>query len=293
MQGKVHERKTIPGQRNSKMIRLWQNESKRLLQQRKRKRRKEQRKEQITTYTTTTIRTIQGANAKENGKYLQPSVTYVDEWGTKLQMVDFKEIRKFQSQYYPQMDNTTGTSTINYPGSMISYPGQYEAKYLGQPTTQVNSIHATLVLDDHYNDTHAGRQWAVLIDTGAITSVAPQYHYEHIPLEKLRAKNPQILTSVEGIRHVRMIRCERLLLRVPAWSRPKDMEEVKMGPHQETADCVWDWKAGTRPPSVDLAWIDKWCLSLAHKALLPYHGEQWQQNVGLEIIWKDLHQHHA
>eukprot|EP00971_Amphidinium_carterae_P298719 5934832-Amphidinium_carterae.1 len=59
------------------------------------------------------------------------------------------------------------TSTINYQGSTIRYPG-YETGYLGQPTTQVNSINVTLVLDDHYKSTDAVRQRAVLINTGAI-----------------------------------------------------------------------------------------------------------------------------
>eukprot|EP00971_Amphidinium_carterae_P228526 4532603-Amphidinium_carterae.1 len=82
--------------------------------------------------------------------------------------------------------------------------------HLGQPT-QVNSINATLVLDEQYKDTNGVRQWAVLIDTGATTSMTPRHHFNHLPLQK-RAKDPQNLTSVNGesiqiygIRHVTIV----------------------------------------------------------------------------------------
>eukprot|EP00971_Amphidinium_carterae_P178545 3542147-Amphidinium_carterae.1 len=58
--------------------------------------------------------------------------------------------------------------------------------------SQVNSINATLFLDDQYKDRNSARPWAVLIDTGALTSVAPRHHFNHIP------EYPQSLTSVNG-----------------------------------------------------------------------------------------------
>eukprot|EP00971_Amphidinium_carterae_P265152 5259406-Amphidinium_carterae.2 len=77
--------------------------------------------------------------------------------------------------------------------------------------SRVKSINVTLALDDQYKCTNAVRQWAVLIDTGAITSVAPRHHFSHIPLQQLQAEDPQSFTSVNGecqifgIQHVTMI----------------------------------------------------------------------------------------
>eukprot|EP00971_Amphidinium_carterae_P007223 143100-Amphidinium_carterae.1 len=62
----------------------------------------------------------------------------------------------------------------------------------------INGIYATLVLDDHYKHTDAIRQWAVLMDTGAIISVAPRHHFNHIPLQQLPAEDPQNPTSING-----------------------------------------------------------------------------------------------
>eukprot|EP00971_Amphidinium_carterae_P102364 2026543-Amphidinium_carterae.1 len=39
---------------------------------------------------------------------------------------------------------------------------------------------------------------AILIDTGAITSVTSREHFSHIPIKELRHRDPQALTAVTG-----------------------------------------------------------------------------------------------
>eukprot|EP00971_Amphidinium_carterae_P028446 559926-Amphidinium_carterae.1 len=60
----------------------------------------------------------------------------------------------------------------------------------------VNSINATLTINKESTATDQLRRWAVLIDTGAITSVASREHFTHIPLKPIRQQGPQSLTAV-------------------------------------------------------------------------------------------------
>eukprot|EP00971_Amphidinium_carterae_P304483 6050506-Amphidinium_carterae.4 len=51
-------------------------------------------------------------------------------------------------------------------------------------------------MDRNNTTTDQLRQWAVLIDTGAMTSVASQEHFTHIPLKPLRPQDPQSQWSI-------------------------------------------------------------------------------------------------
>eukprot|EP00971_Amphidinium_carterae_P093298 1846081-Amphidinium_carterae.1 len=42
------------------------------------------------------------------------------------------------------------------------------------------------------------KQWAILIDTGAMTGAASQEHFPHIPLKQLRQEDPHTLTAFNG-----------------------------------------------------------------------------------------------
>eukprot|EP00971_Amphidinium_carterae_P178938 3548965-Amphidinium_carterae.3 len=69
--------------------------------------------------------------------------------------------------------------------------------------TAVNSINATLIINKNHTTTDQLRRWAVLIDTGAMTSVASQEHNTHIPTKPLRQHltrclDPQTLTAING-----------------------------------------------------------------------------------------------
>eukprot|EP00971_Amphidinium_carterae_P350048 6491358-Amphidinium_carterae.2 len=47
------------------------------------------------------------------------------------------------------------------------------------------SINATLTVDQQYTDQTQVQQWAIFIDTGAMTSVASKDHFTNIPLKSL------------------------------------------------------------------------------------------------------------
>eukprot|EP00971_Amphidinium_carterae_P350922 6491808-Amphidinium_carterae.3 len=61
---------------------------------------------------------------------------------------------------------------------------------------------STLIVDKDNATTDQLRRWAILIesdiDTGAMTSVASQEHFTHIPTKPLRQQDPQTLTAVKG-----------------------------------------------------------------------------------------------
>eukprot|EP00971_Amphidinium_carterae_P090355 1789167-Amphidinium_carterae.1 len=57
---------------------------------------------------------------------------------------------------------------------------------------------STLIVDNENTTTNQLRRWAILIDTGAITSVASRDHFSHITIKPLRHENPQALTAVTG-----------------------------------------------------------------------------------------------
>eukprot|EP00971_Amphidinium_carterae_P126727 2510690-Amphidinium_carterae.1 len=63
---------------------------------------------------------------------------------------------------------------------------------------QVNSVNATLTIDHKCKDQSKVQHWAILIHTGAMTSVASNEHFPQIPLKQLRAEDPQKLTAVNG-----------------------------------------------------------------------------------------------
>eukprot|EP00971_Amphidinium_carterae_P308701 6134410-Amphidinium_carterae.2 len=64
--------------------------------------------------------------------------------------------------------------------------------------TAINSINATLTINRDNTTTDQLRQWAVLIDTGAMTSVASHENFPHIPLKPLRQQDPPAPTAVNG-----------------------------------------------------------------------------------------------
>eukprot|EP00971_Amphidinium_carterae_P007538 149629-Amphidinium_carterae.1 len=64
--------------------------------------------------------------------------------------------------------------------------------------TAINNISAILTMDKNNTSKDQLRQWVILIDTGAMTSVASQDHFTHIPLKPLRPQNPRTLTAVKG-----------------------------------------------------------------------------------------------
>eukprot|EP00971_Amphidinium_carterae_P142243 2817690-Amphidinium_carterae.1 len=65
--------------------------------------------------------------------------------------------------------------------------------------TGIHSITgSTLIVDKNNTTTYQLRRWAILIDTGAMTSVASQKHFIHIPTKPLRQQNLQTLTAVNG-----------------------------------------------------------------------------------------------
>eukprot|EP00971_Amphidinium_carterae_P164679 3264733-Amphidinium_carterae.10 len=66
----------------------------------------------------------------------------------------------------------------------------------GSFQTTLNSINATLTVDRKYTD--QVQQWAILIDTGAMTRIASKKHFTNIPLKSLRAEDPHTLTAVNG-----------------------------------------------------------------------------------------------
>eukprot|EP00971_Amphidinium_carterae_P160068 3173145-Amphidinium_carterae.3 len=59
----------------------------------------------------------------------------------------------------------------------------------------MNSINATLTIDHKFKDYRQVPQWAILIDTGAMTSVAPSDYCPHIPLKPLEAEKPQTVKA--------------------------------------------------------------------------------------------------
>eukprot|EP00971_Amphidinium_carterae_P236609 4696022-Amphidinium_carterae.1 len=64
----------------------------------------------------------------------------------------------------------------------------------------VNSINARTISKEN-TATDQLRRWAVLMDTGAITSVASREHFSdftHIQLKPLRPQDPQSITAVNG-----------------------------------------------------------------------------------------------
>eukprot|EP00971_Amphidinium_carterae_P210694 4180706-Amphidinium_carterae.1 len=67
----------------------------------------------------------------------------------------------------------------------------------GSFRTGVNRITgSTLIVNKDNTTTDHLRRWAVLIDTGAMTSVASPEHFNHIPTKPLRQQAPQTLTPV-------------------------------------------------------------------------------------------------
>eukprot|EP00971_Amphidinium_carterae_P204008 4048321-Amphidinium_carterae.3 len=57
---------------------------------------------------------------------------------------------------------------------------------------------STLIVDKDNTTTNQLRRWAILIDTSAMTSVASQEHFTHIPTKPLRQQDPQTLTAMNG-----------------------------------------------------------------------------------------------
>eukprot|EP00971_Amphidinium_carterae_P092755 1836725-Amphidinium_carterae.3 len=63
---------------------------------------------------------------------------------------------------------------------------------------KIYNINATLTIHKNNTSKDQLRQWAILIHTIAMTSVASQDHFTHIPLKPLRPQDPHALTAVNG-----------------------------------------------------------------------------------------------
>eukprot|EP00971_Amphidinium_carterae_P345958 6487169-Amphidinium_carterae.1 len=83
--------------------------------------------------------------------------------------------------------------------TIMTQPQQMSQYETGSFNTAINSIYAsTLTISKDYAKTNQVRQWAILIDTGAITSVASREHFPHIPIRALRPQNAHNLTAING-----------------------------------------------------------------------------------------------
>eukprot|EP00971_Amphidinium_carterae_P050233 989816-Amphidinium_carterae.1 len=70
--------------------------------------------------------------------------------------------------------------------------------YDQQPYRIHNITGSTRIVDKDNATTDQLRRWAILIDTSAMTSVASQEHFTHIPIKPLRQQDPQTLTAMNG-----------------------------------------------------------------------------------------------
>eukprot|EP00971_Amphidinium_carterae_P049870 982929-Amphidinium_carterae.2 len=103
-----------------------------------------------------------------------------------------------QSQNLQQLPPSSSAST-----TIMTQPQQTRLDHMqlyktGSFQTTINSISATLTIDKNSTSKDQLRQWAILIDTGAMTSVASQDRFTHIPLKPLRPQDPHTLTAVNG-----------------------------------------------------------------------------------------------
>eukprot|EP00971_Amphidinium_carterae_P126392 2503983-Amphidinium_carterae.1 len=100
-----------------------------------------------------------------------------------------------QLQQLPQ--SSSSTTIMTQPRqTRLENMSLYES---GSFHTGVNSITgSTLIVNKDNTTTDQLRRWAVLIYTGAMTSVASPEHFNHIPTKPLRQQDPQTLTAVNG-----------------------------------------------------------------------------------------------
>eukprot|EP00971_Amphidinium_carterae_P250116 4965192-Amphidinium_carterae.1 len=88
-----------------------------------------------------------------------------------------------------QSASTTILPQTQQPSNISLYDGQYAVRAV---------TGTTLVVDKDNTTTDQLRRWAILIDTGAIMSVASREHFSHIPIKHLRHRDPQALTAITG-----------------------------------------------------------------------------------------------
>eukprot|EP00971_Amphidinium_carterae_P174427 3457768-Amphidinium_carterae.1 len=83
--------------------------------------------------------------------------------------------------------SSASTTLLPQTANRLDQLQMYET---GSFQTAVNSIDAALTVDREYTNQTQVKQWAILIDTGAMTSVASKDHFRNIPMESLRADDP-------------------------------------------------------------------------------------------------------
>eukprot|EP00971_Amphidinium_carterae_P323678 6432629-Amphidinium_carterae.1 len=98
----------------------------------------------------------------------------------------------------PQLQPPSQSATT----TILTQPQQHPTNInlYDQPYGIRSVTRTTLVVDEDNTTTNQLRRWAILIDTGAITSVASRDHFSHIPIKPLRLRDPQALTAVTGER---------------------------------------------------------------------------------------------
>eukprot|EP00971_Amphidinium_carterae_P306815 6097419-Amphidinium_carterae.2 len=94
--------------------------------------------------------------------------------------------------------SSTATTQLQTTAPRLESLDQMQLYETGSLQTTVNSVNATLTMDHKFTDYRQVQQWAILMDTGAMPSVAPSDNFPHIPLKQLRAEDPKPLTAVNG-----------------------------------------------------------------------------------------------
>eukprot|EP00971_Amphidinium_carterae_P290996 5778732-Amphidinium_carterae.1 len=96
----------------------------------------------------------------------------------------------------PQLQQSSQSATtmiLTQPQQQATNISLYDQPY------GIRSVTGTpLVVDKDNTTTDQLRRWAILIDTGAITSVASRDHFSHIPIKPLRLRDPKALTAATG-----------------------------------------------------------------------------------------------
>eukprot|EP00971_Amphidinium_carterae_P300754 5975696-Amphidinium_carterae.1 len=128
------------------------------------------------------------------------------------------------------------TPPIPSSSANTTNPEKCETGFLG-PTMQMNSINATLILDNHYASSNTVRQWGVFIDRHKSndiisTTTSPQPHTtEETKTRRLTSVNGQSL-QIYGIRHVTMIHNNNLA--IPTTFVIADVSTAILGLHAIT-----------------------------------------------------------
>eukprot|EP00971_Amphidinium_carterae_P258458 5129794-Amphidinium_carterae.1 len=98
----------------------------------------------------------------------------------------------------PNTKSTTSDPSQTATTTIMTQPNQQQPPsitlYDQQQYVRAFTGGAILVVDKDNTTTDQLQRWAILIDTGAITSVASKHHFSHIPIIQLRHRDPQLRT---------------------------------------------------------------------------------------------------